>query len=128
MARVVVAEDQAHIRLVLQEWLEQHGHEVLAAPDGVVALQALQAIPADVLVTDLNMPQMDGVELSRRAFGACPTLRRILVVSSRCDVDELVAGLNDARIAVFRKPFSPSGLLRAVEAASDEPAPPRCQA
>lgn len=115
MSQIVIAEDQAHIRTVLAMWMSRHGHEVLTAPNGHIALQTLRANPADLLITDVNMPEMDGIELTRVAFEACPTLQCVFVVTSRCDQHEILSQLADPRVLVFPKPFSPSQLLREVE-------------
>lgn len=114
MARIVVAEDHIHIRHVLVMWLGRHGHEAVEAANGRLALEALRAVGADVLITDVNMPEMDGLELTRAAFDACPTLRGIFVVTSRCDQREIIEQLHDPRIRVFPKPFSPSQLVKQV--------------
>jgi two-component system, cell cycle response regulator CpdR len=117
VARIVIAEDQAHIRHVLTMWMERHGHEVFEAATGRIALELLERHPVDLLMTDINMPELDGLELARRAFDACPTLRRVFVVTSRCDQREILAQLSDPRVCVFPKPFSPSQLVRDVDAA-----------
>lgn len=115
MPLIVVAEDQAHIRHVLSMWMRRHGYEVVEAPTGRAAYEALCARQADLLVTDVNMPEMDGIELSRLALSACPSLRGIVVVTSRCDQHDIVEQLRDPRVHVYPKPFSPSQLLREVE-------------
>lgn len=116
MARLVIAEDQAHIRNVLTMWMTRNGHEVTGAPNGRVALEHLRMHPVDLLITDVNMPELDGIELTRQAFDACPTLRKVFVVTSRCDQHEILTKLDDLRVSVFPKPFSPSQLLRTVDA------------
>ena len=115
MARIVIAEDSVHIRNVLAMWMSRHGHEVLSAPDGRVAHDLLRTNAVDLLIADVNMPEMDGIALARVAFSACPTLRRVFVVTSRCDQHEILVQLADPRVCVFPKPFSPSQLLREVE-------------
>jgi CheY-like chemotaxis protein len=119
MARIVIAEDSLHIRNVLAMWMSRNGHEVQTAPNGRLALEVLQSHPADLLIADVNMPEMDGIELTARAFEACPTLQRAFVVTSRCDQHEILAQLSDPRVSVFPKPFSPSQLLREVEQATN---------
>lgn len=116
MALIVVAEDQAHIRHVLTMWMRKHGYEVLEAPTGRAAYEQLIRVSADLLVTDVNMPEMDGIELAGKALAACPTLRGVVVVTSRCDQSDIVEQLRDPRVHVYPKPFSPSQLLREVEA------------
>ncbi|TWT41177.1 Alkaline phosphatase synthesis transcriptional regulatory protein PhoP [Phycisphaerae bacterium RAS1] len=118
MARIVIAEDQPHIRHVMSLWLRKHGHDVVEACNGAAALDALRGVPADLLITDVNMPEMDGIELTRCAFGACATLRRVFVVTSRCDQADILLQLCDPRVSVLPKPFSPSQLLREVESAA----------
>lgn len=115
MARIVIAEDQGHIRNVLAMWMERNGHEVLQASTGTEALEILREHEIDLLITDVNMPEMNGIELTRHAFVACPGLRRVFVVTSRCDQQEIIEQLNDERICVYPKPFSPSQLLQEVE-------------
>jgi CheY-like chemotaxis protein len=121
MACIVIAEDQAHIRHVLTMWISRFGHTVVQAGTGVLALEALRTNRADLLITDVNMPEMDGIELTRKAFTACPTLRRVFVVTSRCDQHSILAELSDPRVQVFPKPFSPSQLLKDVEQAIAAP-------
>lgn len=121
MARIVVAEDQAHIRHVLAMWLTRHGHEVVQAATGRAAYEALQGYAADLLITDVNMPEMDGITLAQAAYGACPSLRGVFVVTSRCDQGDIHEALADPRTHVFPKPFSPSQLMREVQAIVGEP-------
>jgi DNA-binding NtrC family response regulator len=63
MARIVLAEDEAALRNNLQRYLKSLGHEVRTTGDGNQALAELDASPADVLITDINMPDMDGIEI-----------------------------------------------------------------
>lgn len=63
MARIVFVDDHEEVRRALCRALERMGHEVETAADGKKALAALGAAPCDLVVTDLNMPGMDGIEL-----------------------------------------------------------------
>jgi len=63
------------------------------------------------------MPEVDGIALTRAAFKTCPTLRRVFVVTSRCDQHEIVSQLTDPRVSVFSEAVQPSALLREVEKA-----------
>ena len=116
MARIVVAEDQAHIRHILTMWLGRHGHTVIEAANGLDAVAALRTQPVDLLITDINMPEMDGIELAQRAFNECVTLQHIFVVTSRCDQHDIIEQITSPRVTVIPKPFSPSQLLKDVEA------------
>lgn len=123
MARIVVAEDQSHIRHILKMWLERHGHTVIEAENGLYALQALRTEPVDLLITDINMPEMDGIALAKCAFDECVTLRHLFVVTSRCDQQDIIAQITSENVTVIPKPFSPSQLLRDVEAVVEGPSP-----
>src|SRR3989442_7190507 len=67
-ARLLIAEDEANLRLVLQKELQRLGYRVQAAPDGEAALRKLEESNVDVLLCDINMPNMDGMELLRRGL------------------------------------------------------------
>ena len=64
-ARLLIAEDEANLRLVLQKELQRLGYRVQAANDGEAALRKLEESNVDVLLCDINMPNMDGMELLR---------------------------------------------------------------
>lgn len=64
--RILVAEDEANLRLVIQKELQRLGYRVQSAPDGEAALRLLEESNVDVLLCDINMPRMDGMELLRR--------------------------------------------------------------
>ena len=65
-ARLLIAEDEANLRLVLQKELQRLGYRVHVAADGEAALRKLEESNVDVLLCDINMPRMDGMELLRR--------------------------------------------------------------
>lgn len=117
MARIIIAEDEVHIRHILVLWIKRHGHDVIKAATGGAALRALREEEADLLITDVNMPEIDGIELTEQAFDVCRTLRAVFVVTSRCDQRDILERLSDPRVRVFPKPFSPSQLVRDVELA-----------
>ncbi len=89
--RVLLVEDDARIRRVLQIALRDEGYHVLEAPDGTAALAALRDGPVDVVVLDLMLPDMDGFEVCRR-------IRRtsdvpVIMASAKGDSHDIVAGL-----------------------------------
>ena len=65
MAVVLIAEDDADIAVILTRLLKRAGHTVLHEPDGLAALESAVANRPDVVLTDLGMPRMDGLELTR---------------------------------------------------------------
>src|SRR5579885_1436529 len=64
--RILVVDDEPQITRVLRTTLTSHGYEIRVANDGESALDLLKDWPADLLITDLSMPAMDGLELTRR--------------------------------------------------------------
>ena len=79
MASILLAEDDPSIRKFLVDALERAGHKVTAADSGVAALALLERTRPDLLVTDILMPGMDGVELARRARAAAPEVRVMFI-------------------------------------------------
>jgi CheY-like chemotaxis protein len=76
---IVVAEDHEDIRFVITRALERAGHEVVATADGAAAWEAVRRLRPDVVVTDMDMPRMTGLDLCR-AIRADAGLRHIPVV------------------------------------------------
>lgn len=78
MARVLLVEDEDNERFTLTRILELAGFEVIPLPRGNDALEALEATPCDVVVTDMMMPGVDGVSLARRVAERYPDLPIVL--------------------------------------------------
>lgn len=117
MARIIVAEDDAHISRVICLWLKRNGHEVIAAEDGARALELIRLHRPELLVTDVNMPSMDGLDLLRTVRDESLMERPAIVLTSRCDQTEIEARARSLGAVVHPKPFSPMRLMEAVAAA-----------
>jgi CheY-like chemotaxis protein len=63
MAHILLVDDEESVRNSLATFMRSLGHEVRLAANGLEAIEALRAQPADVIVTDVNMPDMDGIEI-----------------------------------------------------------------
>ena len=115
MARILVVEDDAHMMRVLAMWLARNGHEILEARDGEEAITVLTDDEVDVVVSDVNMPRLDGLHLvswiRSEKSGSLP----ILMLSSRCDQDSMNAKLRPFSVRMHPKPFSPSRLVVEIE-------------
>ena len=117
--RALVVDDDAGVRYTLREILESEGLEVEEAADGAEALARIPGFRPDLVLTDLRMPRIDGMDLLRRVAAQVPAPRVVLVTahgSERQAVEAMKAGAYD----YFRKPFETGELLavvrRAVEA------------
>lgn len=115
MAKIVLAEDDVHIIRVVSMWLKQHKHEVFEAPNGRKALELVRAQQCDLLITDVNMPLMDGVELVRTCSAeGLPRLGTVML-TSRCDQTDIVDAIKGLPVVFHPKPFSPTRLVKEVE-------------
>jgi two-component system OmpR family response regulator len=106
---ILVADDDAHIREVISFALEKAGMRVTLAEDGRQALQHFHALPVDLIVLDINMPEFDGLEVCReiRKTSEAP----ILFLSSRDDEIDRILGLEIGGDDYVTKPFSPRELV-----------------
>lgn len=123
MARILVAEDDRHISRVIALWLQRHGHQVIAAFDGVRALELVRSERPDLLVTDVNMPGMDGLDLIETVHAESLLKHGSIVLTSRCDQMEIEARAAGLGATVHPKPFSPLHLTEAIERALQTTAP-----
>lgn len=112
MARILLVEDEPDIRILLAMSLAQDGHEVVEAPDGIEALAAVEDGPVDMVIADLMMPRMDGLELcsklqSRPELADVPFLLLTGEGSSETQYRSLRAGADD----FIQKPVRTDALL-----------------
>ncbi len=116
MARILLAEDDNSMRYFLARSLEKAGHEVLAFADGEDAVPALNAGPFDILISDIVMPKMGGIELGQMAKKINPSLPVIFITGfAAVAVEDLqnVEGINQ----MISKPFHLNSLVDAVDQA-----------
>ena len=79
MAHILVAEDEPTVRAFISRASELSGHQTTLAEDGQRALEALSKEPFDLLLSDIVMPEMDGIELARRAAELDPNLKIMFI-------------------------------------------------
>jgi DNA-binding NtrC family response regulator len=102
--RVVVVDDDESARVSLATLLRQEGFDVVLAEDGPAALARVQEAPTDILVTDLRMPGMDGLELLRRAREVLPDLA-VVVMTASTEVDTAVRAMKEGAEHYLTKPL-----------------------
>ncbi len=113
VSRVLVVDDDATVREVVVDYLRAAGHEVAQAVDGPGALEAVRVNRPDLVVLDVMMPGLDGLEVCRR-------LRRssevpIVLLTARGSEEERVVGLEIGADDYVTKPFSPRELVLRVD-------------
>lgn len=114
--RVMTVDDSRTMREMVAFTLRQAGYTVSEAEDGVKALAALKAAPVDVVITDLNMPNMDGVTLIRH-LRAEPRFRSvpILMLTTEGDAAKKAEGKGAGATGWLVKPFDPAKLIDVVK-------------
>jgi two-component system response regulator MprA len=112
--RVLVVEDDAEIADVLRRSLRQEGYEVKTSADGVEALDLATGFVPDLVVLDLGLPRLDGVEVCKRlqAEGDVP----ILMLTARAETEDRVSGLDSGADDYLVKPFERQELLARIRA------------
>ena len=116
-ATILVVDDEPDLVELLQYALEAEGFTVLTAGDGVEGLAVAEAEKPDLLVVDIMMPRMDGIELTEqvRERGAL-RLTPILMLTARTDERDEIAGLEAGADDYLPKPVSPKRLVSRVKA------------
>jgi two-component system response regulator HydG len=117
MARILVADDHDAMREGMVLALTRMGHEVLGVKGGAEAIAAYRKKPADVVVTDLRMIPVDGIEVVRRLRAEDPDAT-VLVVSAHGTIATAVAAMAEGAIDFLEKPFPPEVLRARVEKAA----------
>ncbi|MEK6336187.1 MAG: sigma-54 dependent transcriptional regulator [Acidobacteriota bacterium] len=104
-ARLLIAEDEANLRLVLQKELQRLGYRVHAAPDGEAALRKLEESNVDVMLCDINMPRMDGMELLRRVHER-PNPPEVIMLTGQGTIETAVEAMKRGAYDYLTKPYS----------------------
>ena len=111
---VLVVDDEPEIVRLVRDYLENAGFAVLEASDGAQALQVARRQSPDLIVLDLSLPEMDGLDVARVLRQTAPT--PIIMLTARADEVDRVAGLELGADDYVAKPFSPRELVARVRA------------
>lgn len=122
MSRILVIDDEASIRRLLQVILEGAGHDIVSAEDASHGLHALAVEKPDLLILDLGLPDLDGLEALRRLreWSQIP----VLVLSARANSTDKVEALDLGADDYLTKPFDAPELLSRIRALLRRIAPP----
>lgn len=115
MKTIITVDDASTIRKMVGFTLKAAGHEVLEAADGLEAYEKLRAKVVDLVITDVNMPRMDGIELTRK-LRALPSYSRVPIILLTTESGASKKGEGKAAGATgwIVKPFSQDQLLALV--------------
>jgi CheY-like chemotaxis protein len=121
MAEILIIDDEPGVLRILRKILEKAGHSVREAPDGEVALRDFEGKPADLVITDIFMPSMDGIEFLVNIRSTFPDAR-VLAMSGGGLLSRDQA-LGDASLLgadqILQKPFTKDEVLSAVDRTLD---------
>ena len=113
MAKILITEDEDSLRSFVARALRLDGHITAEAADGAEGLERLAEEEFDLLLSDIRMPVMDGIELAHRAAANHPNLR-ILLMTGYAEQRERADDLMEKVIDVVDKPFALPDIRRAV--------------
>lgn len=122
MAKILITEDEDSLRSFVARALRLDGHETHEAGDGAEGLEKLAQGPFDLLLSDIRMPVMDGIELAHQASEQFPGLK-ILLMTGYAEQRERADDLATKIVDVVQKPFALPDIRRAVSMALSEENP-----
>jgi DNA-binding response OmpR family regulator len=114
MSKILVVDDDPHIRELVRVFLEREGFDVCEAADGVQALQRLETLKVEMVILDIMMPNMDGWDLCRRLrqSGDFP----LLMITAKGETGDKIKGFQLGTDDYLVKPFEPLELVARVKA------------
>ncbi len=118
MASILAVDDSASMRQMVSFTLKSAGHTVTEAEDGVVALSLAKSGAYDLVITDVNMPNMDGITLISE-LRKLPSFKftPLLMLTTESSSDKKMAGKNAGATGWIVKPFNPDQLLAVIKKA-----------
>jgi two-component system OmpR family response regulator len=119
MAKILIVDDDRHIRELLAFALRREGFAIAEASDGAAALERIRREPPDLVILDILMPEMDGIEACRKLRQTSPV--PVIFLSSKDDEIDRVLGLELGGDDYVTKPFSPRELVARVKAVLRRP-------
>lgn len=120
MSRILIVEDEARITAFLRKGLHAHGYATEVAGDGATALATIAHRPVDLVILDLGLPGMDGLEVLRRVRAQRVGVP-VVILTARDSVDDTVIGLDEGADDYLTKPFAFDELLARVRARLRQP-------
>ena len=114
MARVLIVDDDTTLAEVVAGYLIRAGHEISRVTDGRSALQHVDQAPPDLIVLDLMLPEINGLEVCRRVRAEHPNIL-VIILTALSEEDDRIAGLEMGADDYLTKPFSPRELVLRVD-------------
>ena len=113
--KILMAEDSPSVRQLMSFTLRGAGYDVVEATDGLEALKLFESEEIDMVITDLNMPKMNGLELTRTLRGDANNRFMPIIILTAVEDEELRSDVRAAGASAWiPKPFKPAQLLKVV--------------
>lgn len=107
MKRILIVDDEPHVIRVMRMALERHGYEVDEASNGEIALQRIAETMPDVMITDIDMPRMNGEALCKEIQRSMPgRIFRIFVLTARAELEHRLWSSSIPNLEFMEKPVS----------------------
>ena len=120
MAKLLVVDDEKNLRLVVQKELSRQGHTVETAEDGEEAWSKLESEDFDVLLCDINMPRLDGMDLLRRMRERSQNPPEVIMLTGQGTVETAIEAMKLGAYDYLTKPYRIAELAALVTAAADK--------
>ena len=117
--RILLADGDTKIHVIVRVWLEKKGHCVDSVNNGKDALTALRNTTFDILITDVNMSLLNGIDLVKETLCLESSPKLIILLTSRCDNEQLKNHFASTKVHLHNKPFSPAALTELIETLSE---------
>ena len=104
--KILVVDDEAIVRESLGDWLKDAGYQVFTAESGHEALEVIEREKPGIMITDLVMPGMDGIELMKRAKASQPGIE-VIIITAYASIPTAIAAMREGAYDYIEKPFCP---------------------
>jgi DNA-binding NtrC family response regulator len=116
--RILVVDDEPVVRESIYEWFSQDEYPIEMAASGPEAMQKMQESSWDILLTDVKMPGMDGLELQQKAKGLDPDIT-VIIMTAYASVDSAMQAIKEGAYDYVTKPLDPEDLQQIVNRAAE---------
>jgi two-component system, response regulator, stage 0 sporulation protein F len=112
--KVLIVDDQYGIRILLNEVLQKEGYETYQAANGLQALEIVQENVPDLILLDMKIPGMDGIEILKRVKALYPDMK-VIIMTAYGELDMIQEAMDLGAITHFAKPFDIIDIREAVK-------------
>ncbi|UCD54128.1 MAG: response regulator, partial [Dehalococcoidia bacterium] len=104
--KILVVDDEAIVRESLSDWLKDGGYQVFTAENGHKALEVIEKEKPGIMIADLVMPGMDGIELMKRAKAQQPKIE-VIIITAYASIPTAITAMKEGAYDYIEKPFCP---------------------